>query len=203
MMSIPSSHVNVKGSRVQETNRCISAGLHRQHPRAKRGSPGARGIGFGKREQTSGRNISSSDSGRCSADRMRFDVHLHNVMSIVNSLMWTCLFFTSCTYLTRCYMLQCYKTDWLRLRGWSKMCRDRASHCKRLCCSNYDLGSQCLMMIYKASILRDFRIFRVTGMYTKDSGEHIILPWRMYHMYSVTFVVLKIDVVCFHVPIHL
>ena len=61
------------------------------------------------------------------------------------------------------------------------------------------------MMVYKASILWDFRIFRVKGMYKKDlyqqikrgSGEHIMLPWRMCNMHSAAFVLLKVDVVCY------
>lgn len=131
-----------------------SAGLHSQHPRAKRGL--VRGHWFWQREQTSVRNISSSDSGKCSADRMRIVGHLHNVMSILISLMWLWLFFTS--YIT-CNLQDatCYHNDWPRFWGWSKI-----AHLD----DNCHLGWQCLeSMVYKASILSDFRIFQVKGMY--------------------------------------
>ena len=140
-------------------------------------SPGA-GWFLAKGAAASVRNISSSASGKCSPDRMRIcgafaqcNVHI-DFLDVIMVVFW----------LPTCNLQDatCYQTDWLQFWGWSKMCRDRASHCKML----FKLPPWMTMsMVYKASILSDFRIFQVKRdvlkNYQKDFGEHIILSWRM------------------------
>ena len=75
------------------------------------------------------------------------------------------------------------------------MCRDRASHCKML----FRLPPWMTMsMVYKASILSDFRTFQVKGMYLKHIKKIPVntssYPEECITCRFATFVVLKIDV---------
>lgn len=166
MMSIPSSHAD---SREVECFRSVELGvpmIYSARPAQSASESKARitrGLWFWQREHCH----QSETYLQVTVERVvqiewEFVAHLHNVMSLLLSLMWLWL----CFLLPTCNLQDatCYQTDWLRFWGWSKMCRDRASHWKML----FKLPPWMTMsMVYKASILSDFRIFQVKGMYLK------------------------------------
>ena len=118
---------------------------------------------FGKgSSRISQKRISLSDSGKCSPDRMRIDAYLHNVMSILISLMWIrlCFYFlhVTCKMLHVARLIGCDFGDEVKCVGTGQVIAR--------CCSKLPPWMT-MSMVYKASILSDFRIFQVKGMYLK------------------------------------
>ena len=93
------------------------------------------------------KRISLSDSGKCSPDRMRIDAYLHNVMSILISLMWIrlCFYFlhVTCKMLHVARLIGCDFGDEVKCVGTGQVIAR--------CCSNCHLGWQCLWFTRQVS----------------------------------------------------